>query len=96
MRRKNTEKISDVLGRFLKQNQLDEKIYEKRVIDSWSLVMGDSVSEFTKSLFFKNHVLYIKISSAVLRNELFMMREQIKNSLNKHVQSNIIKEIKFQ
>lgn len=96
MRRKNTEKLSDILGQVLKQNHLDEKIYEKRVIDCWGTVLGEAVNQYTTQLFFKNHTLFVKISSAVLRNELFMAREQIKKSLNLHVQSNVVKEIIFQ
>lgn len=96
MRRKNTEKLGDILGQVLKENHLDEKIYEKRVIDSWGTVLGDSVNKYTTRLFFKNHTLYVKISSAVLRNELFIAREQIKKTLNKHVQLNIVWEIIFQ
>lgn len=96
MRRKNTEKLGDILGQVLKQNHLDEKIYEKRVIDSWGSVLGESVNQYTTQLFFKNNTLFAKISSSVLRHELFLAREEIKNSLNKHVQMNIVREIIFQ
>lgn len=96
MRKKNTEKLSDVLSQVLKQNQLDEKFFEKRVLDSWGKVLGEVVSSYTTSLYFRNHLLYVKISSAVLRNELFLEREKIKNSLNEYVQLNAVKEIIFQ
>lgn len=96
MRRKNTEKISDILHLVLKQNQMDDKLYETRVISSWPLVLGENIMQYTTNLYFNNKKLYVKLSSSVLRHELFLTREEIKQSLNKHVGVDVVKEIVFQ
>lgn len=96
MRRKNTERLGDVIGQVLKQNHLDAKLYEIRVIQSWAEVLGQTVNSHTDKLYFKDGTLFVRVSSSVLRHELFLERERIKNSLNKYVQSNIIKSIIFQ
>ena len=96
MRKKNTEKLSDVLGQLLKQNKLDKKLYETRVIKSWPDILGNNIMQYTTNLYFKDQKLYVSISSAVLRHELFFTREEIVKSLNKHVGADVVKEIIFQ
>ncbi|MHB9055455.1 MAG: DUF721 domain-containing protein [Paludibacteraceae bacterium] len=96
MRRKNTEKLDDILGQVLRQNHLDEKLYETRVIKSWSLVLGENIMHYTTNIYFNKKKLYVSLSSSVLRQELFLTREEIKNSLNKYVGADVVKEIVFQ
>lgn len=96
MRRKNTEKISDILSQVLKHNNLDERLYETKVVNSWPVVLGENIMKYTTGIYFKNKKLYVQLSSSVLRQELFLTREEIKNSLNKHVGADVVKEIVFQ
>lgn len=96
MRRKNTEALKDVLSQVLKQNNLDEKLYETRVIQSWSVVLGENVMQYTTKLFFNRKTLYVSLNSSVLRHELFLSRERIKNALNDHVGANVVNNIVFQ
>ena len=96
MLRRNTEKLSDILGQVLKQNHLDEKLYETRVLKSWSVVLGENVMNYTSNLYFSKKRLYVTLTSAVLRQELFLTREEIRNSLNNYVGFPVVKEIVFQ
>ena len=96
MRRNNTEKLEDVLGQVLKQNHLDEKLYETRVINSWAVVLGENIMRYTTNIYFNNKKLYVTLSSSVLRHELFLTRTEIRNSLNKYVGADVVKEIVFQ
>ncbi len=96
MRRKNTEALREVISQVLKQNKLDVKLYETRVIQSWPLVLGDNIKQYTTNLYFHNQKLYVKLSSSVLRQELFLAREEIVKSLNNHVGAEVVKEIIFQ
>lgn len=96
MRRKNTEKLGSIIAQVLKQNHLDVKLYETRVLNSWSVVLGETINQYTDKLYFKDGTLYVSISSSVLRHELFLEREKIKKTLNVYVQSNVVKNIIFQ
>ena len=96
MRRNNTEKLEDVLGQVLKQNHLDEKLYETRVINSWAVVLGENIMRYTTNIYFNNKKLYVTLSSSVLCHELFLTRTEIRNSLNKYVGADVLKEIVFQ
>ncbi len=95
MRKKNTELLRDIIGQVLKANHLDKQLYEKRLIDAWPKVLGENIKNYTTGLVIKNRILYVSLSSSVLRNDLFISREEIKNSLNKNVGVEVIKEIVF-
>jgi predicted nucleic acid-binding Zn ribbon protein len=95
MRKKNTELLSDVILQVLKEQHLDKPLNEKRLIDAWPLVLGDNIMKYTSGLSIKNRILYVTLTSSVLRHDLFLSREQIKNSLNKQVGVEVIVDIVF-
>jgi predicted nucleic acid-binding Zn ribbon protein len=95
MQRRNTQLLRDVLKQVLQENHLDTKLAEKHLIEAWPKVLGKSVEQYTRSREIKNSILYVSISSAVLRHDLFISREEIKNALNAHVGSEVIKDIVF-
>jgi len=95
MRKKNTELLSDVIRQVLKEQHLDAPLYEKRLIDAWPLVLGSNIMQYTSDLTIKNKVLFVRLTSSVLRHDLFMSRDEIKKSLNKHVGTDVIVDIIF-
>ena len=95
MRRRNTETIRDVIEQFLKQKKLDKPLFEKKIVDEWPEVLGKNIMKYTSNLAIKNRKLYVTITSSVLRHDLFISRENIVESLNKHVGSHVIDEIVF-
>jgi hypothetical protein len=95
MRKKNTELLSDIIRQVLKEQNLDKPLYEKRLIDSWPLVLGENIVKYTTDLYIKNKILYVSLSSSVLRHDLFLSREQIKKTLNKQVGVEVIVDIIF-
>ena len=95
MRKKNTELLSYVILQVLKEKHLDKPLNEKRLIDSWSIVLGINIMQYTSELTIKNKVLYVSLTSSVLRHDLFISKEEIKNSLNKSVGAEVIVDIVF-
>ena len=53
------------------------------------------VANHTKDLHIRNKVLFVKIDSAALRNELNYARETIIKSLNEEVHANVIEDVVF-
>jgi len=95
VRRQNTETLATVIAQFLKNNKLQKPLAEKHAIDAWQTVLGKNVMDYTHELQIKNGILYASITSSVLRHDLFMQREEIRNRLNKNVGFEIIKKIVF-
>ena len=96
MRKKYTELLSDVIRQVLGELHLDKPLNEKRLIDAWPKVLGNNIVQYTSELSIRNRILYVKLNSSVLRHDLFLSREEIKNSLNKQVGVEVIVDIVFQ
>ena len=95
MRKKNTEILSEVIRQVLKEQKLDRPLNEKRLLDAWPVVLGSNIMNYTNALSIKNNVLYVTLSSSVLRHDLFISRDEIRKSLNKQVGSEVIVDIVF-
>jgi predicted nucleic acid-binding Zn ribbon protein len=95
MRRKETQKISDILKDFVKRPVYEQKIQETMLVSNWGKVLGPGIARSTSELYIKNKTLFVRIESPVVRHELFMMRSRIIEALNKSVGSNVIGNIHF-
>lgn len=95
MQHKNAVPLGDIIKEFLKENNWDGKIKETRVIQAWSLLLGKNVTMYTTSIFVKNKVLYVKLSSSVLRGELQMCRDMLIKRLNDHIGEEVVTNIIF-
>ena len=95
MRRKNTEQLGDVIRQFLQQSRLSKPLNEQRMLSAWPEVLGPNIQAYTSHISIKNKVLYVTITSSVLRHDLFLSREQIVESLNRQVGAEVINEIIF-
>lgn len=95
MRRSNTQKLSDVLKDYILENKLEKKLSEVDLIASWETVVGKTIAKYTESLKIVNGTLFIRTSSAALRSELVMMKEQLRLRLNEQAGTDIIHDIVF-
>lgn len=95
MKRKEAQALSEILDEILQQNHLDIGLDGARVRQAWKEIMGEAVDKCTLQLSFDKGTLQVKLSSAVLRNELFMNRRQLIERLNTHIGRPVIKSIFF-
>ena len=93
MRRRQTQNIRELLDEVLKANRLDQRMYETRLMDSWKSLLGETIARYTGLVYIKNRVLYVQITSAVLRNDLLLSRQNLIKRLNEHVGKEVIKDI---
>lgn len=93
MKRKEAQILSDILDDILRENHLDIGLEAARARQAWKECMGEAVDKCTLSVHFERGSLVVKLSSAVLRNELFMNRRQLIERLNSHIGRPIIKNI---
>jgi predicted nucleic acid-binding Zn ribbon protein len=92
--RKSTEKpLKAAIEEFLDSYHLRDKLNEAKVIAAWENVVGEMVAKNTGRLQIRNKVLFIKVDSSALRNELMFARNKIIAALNKEVGGTVITEI---
>jgi predicted nucleic acid-binding Zn ribbon protein len=93
MRRANEKPLKAAIEEFLDKFHLNDKLNQARVIKAWEKVVGEMVARNTSQLHIRNKVLYVKVNSSALRNELLFARNKIMNDLNKEVGVTVITEI---
>ncbi len=93
MKRRNEYSIKEVLEAFVKAYRMEDKLNETQLINSWDKVVGAIFANHTQHLSVKNKILYVKLDSAALRNELMMARSKLVEMLNAEMGQKIIEDI---
>ena len=92
---KGTQSIGQAIMDFLKENQLEQPLLERQLVAKWGEVMGTMVNELTRSVEIKNGVLYVKVKSAALRQQLFECRFEVVKKMNESVGAEVIRDVRL-
>jgi predicted nucleic acid-binding Zn ribbon protein len=93
MRRSKTISLAEAIRDYIREMNLENKLREINLIDSWEDTVGKAISSRTTKVYIKDHILYVHLNSSVVRNELLMLREALKEKLNQKAGYEVIKEI---
>jgi predicted nucleic acid-binding Zn ribbon protein len=93
MRKSNTQPIENVIREYLKEMNIDQKLKEVGIVSQWEKLMGKTVAVRTSQIYIRNHILYIHVTSSVLKNELMMMRQAIIEKINEEAGEKIVEQI---
>jgi predicted nucleic acid-binding Zn ribbon protein len=93
MRRSKTISLAEAVKDYIEEMNLGGKLSEVGVINSWEEIVGKAISSRTTKIYIKEHILYVHLNSSVVRNELLMLRETLKEKLNEKAGSEVIKDI---
>ena len=94
-RTSNEAPLKDVIDRWLKAYRLDGKMKELDVINQWPEMMGTAVAHRTKEITIRNGTLYLKMDSAVMRDELAHGKQVIIQRVNEFAGYGIINDVWF-
>ncbi len=95
MSRTNDKSLKEAIEQMLQVYKLKRRFDETSIVSVWPELMGPAIGNRTKQIYIRERRLFIKLESAVIKNELVMMRSQIIDKLNEHAGSKIIDEIVF-
>ena len=95
MFRRKVQPLDAVLNSFLRQEGLETPLLQKRLVDAWDTVAGQTVARYTQEKFIRNQTLFVKIINPALRADLSMMQTELIKKLNAAVGAMIITEIRF-
>ena len=94
MIRRKTLRIGETLQLFWKENpELYHKMLEVRIQRLWKELLGPAIANYTKQTYVKNRVLYVTLSSSVVRSELLSLRKTLVEKLNTQAGAHIINDI---
>ena len=96
MKKKKTLSISEILPHVIQESfnkEVKEQLELPTIINAWKILLGETICTYTTDYSFNNGIFYVKITSAVLRNDLFLERSSLLQKLNQQIGSNKVKSI---
>lgn len=93
MKRSEFQSLGSAIRDYLKERKFDGKIAEIDAVNLWESIIGKQIARATSSIYIKDGTLYVSLKSSIVRNELFMMRNDIIQVMNQRVGSNVVKSI---
>ncbi len=95
MKKSNEILLKDAIEAFLKDNNLQTKLNETKLIGAWEEVTGKLISRHTNQMYVKDRTLFVKVDSAALREELTYQRSKLVKKLNSAAGFEVIEDIKI-
>ena len=83
VKRGEIKNISKVLDDVLSQKQFRIGIDNLKVQEAWIKTMGKNIQKYTYTVKYKKGVLFIKLKSSVLKEELTFEKRKVINLINK-------------
>ncbi len=87
--------ISEALVEYLRDSGLEKTVLEVQVEEAWPQVMGDIVTRMTRSVEVKDGTLFVRVSSAALKAQLFENRFELVRRLNEKVGAPVLKDCRI-
>lgn len=89
----DVQPLGKLIEAFYAQHKGPGYVDELKVIQSWSKVVGPFIAKHTIDLSIRNKVLFARIDSDALRNELSYSKSLLLKNLNDVVGKEVIAEI---
>ena len=87
--------IGDIMKEFIKESKLEKGLDVVQVKELWASLMGPTIVNYTTQVDFYKNILYVTLSSAVLKQELALGKQKIIDLINKELQKNLVKDLIF-
>ena len=85
--------LGELIKEFYEQHRGLDYIDEVKAVNSWPKVVGPFIASHTIDLSVKNHVLFVRVDSDALRNELSYSKSLLLKNLNELVGKELLSEI---
>ena len=93
MRRSKTISLAEAIKDYIKEMNLEGRLNEAGLVNSWEEIVGKAIASRTSKIYIKDHILYVHLNSSVVRNELLMLRQALREKLNEKAGTEVIKDI---
>lgn len=93
MRRSKTISLAEAMKDYIREMKLGNRLIEVGVVSDWEETVGRAIASRTSKVYIKDGILYVHLKSSVVRNELMMIRETLKERINERAGSEVVREI---
>ncbi|MBT0809974.1 DUF721 domain-containing protein [Litoribacter ruber] len=95
-RKKEMTPLKEAFEELLQTYRLKDRFNERMVVQAWGELMGNTVSSRTSSLFIKDKKLFVKLSSAAIKQELIMNKSKVMGLIEGRFGKGTIDDVIFQ
>lgn len=75
---------------------IKSRLRECDAIECWEIVVGEHIAKMAMVTRISKGILYVKVNTSTLRNELVLRKRELITKLNTKVGECVVKDIKFQ
>ncbi|MBS1638362.1 MAG: DUF721 domain-containing protein [Bacteroidetes bacterium] len=86
-------KLGDAISQMFKEENLEEKYSVFAVRNAWKEIAGDLIARHTREIRYHKKVLFVVISSDVIRNELSYNKKDLIEKINKFCGKRLVEEL---
>lgn len=91
----NQNTVGELIKAFYEEHKGPGYLDEVKIIESWNKVVGPFIAQYTKELYIKEGVLFVKLTSDSLRNELSYSKSVLRRNLNDLTGREVLTDIVF-
>lgn len=89
-------RLADILNQLLRDQGLETRIRQHRVIAYWEEFVGKEIARRTRAATLECGTLLVVVQNAIWMQELHMLKERIKDQINQKLGSEEVKNIRLQ
>lgn len=93
MKQGKTQSMDELVELYLRQMGLTQRMKERDIIEMWPEVVGQMIASRTQSLYVSDNKLFVRFTSAVVKNEILMVKEGLIKALNDKAGEKVIADI---
>ncbi len=94
MKRHKESSIKDLLQAMIKSYGLEDKFLEVSVKNAYKKVSGPFILKNTTKIIYEKKILYVYVSSPVLKSEMLLSRSKIVEKINAEIGQELIEELR--
>jgi len=94
-RKSDTSTLKDAIKSMMESYKIQGKFDANRLIGSWETLMGAPIAKRTEKIFIKEKVLFVKLNSAPLRQELTIAKSKVLEIIHRDFDKELVNDVKF-
>ena len=85
--------IKNIIESFVEQDSISDGIFNIKIKKAWENAVEKKILDYTKEIYVKGDILYIKVSNPILKQEILYSRQKVVNLINEELEKDLIKKI---
>ena len=85
--------IKNIIESFVEQDSISDGIFTIKIQKAWENAVEKKILDYTKEIYVKGDILYIKVSNPILKQEILYSRQKVINLINEELEKDLIKKI---